>query len=127
MHVRFTAKQIEKVRAEHPGIRVIVHPEVPFDVLQAADDSGSTEYILKKVRDGAPGSKWAVGTEVHLVHRLAEEVAPEQDRRLARSVRLPLLDDVPRVAEPPAVGARLARRRRRRQRNRRAGRAEEVG
>ena len=76
VHVRFTAKQIEKVRAEHPGIRVIVHPEVPFDVVQAADDSGSTEYILKQVRDSAPGSKWAVGTEVHLVHRLAEEVAP---------------------------------------------------
>ncbi|HJU43118.1 MAG TPA: quinolinate synthase NadA [Vicinamibacterales bacterium] len=76
VHVRFTTKQIEKVRAEHPGIRVIVHPEVPFDVLQAADDSGSTEYILKQVREGAPGSKWAVGTEVHLVHRLAEEVAP---------------------------------------------------
>ena len=78
VHVRFTTKQIEKVRAENPGIRVIVHPEVPFDVLQAADDSGSTEYILKQVRDSAPGSKWAVGTEVHLVHRLAEEVAPEK-------------------------------------------------
>ena len=76
VHVRFTTKQIEKVRAEHPGIRVIVHPEVPFDVLQAADDSGSTEYILKQVRESAPGSTWAVGTEVHLVHRLAEEVAP---------------------------------------------------
>jgi quinolinate synthase len=76
VHVRFTTKQIDKVRAEHPGVRVIVHPEVPFDVLQAADDSGSTEYILKQVRDSAPGSKWAVGTEVHLVHRLAEEVAP---------------------------------------------------
>jgi quinolinate synthase len=78
VHVRFTAKQIDKVRAEHPGIKVIVHPEVPFDVVQAADDSGSTEYILKTVRDSAPGSKWAVGTEVHLVHRLAEEVAPER-------------------------------------------------
>ena len=78
VHVRFTAKQIGKVRAEHPGIKVIVHPEVPFDVVQAADDSGSTEYILKTVRDSAPGSKWAVGTEVHLVHRLAEEVAPER-------------------------------------------------
>jgi quinolinate synthase len=76
VHVRFSTKQIEKVRVEHPGIRVIVHPEVPFDVLQAADDSGSTEYILQQVRDSAPGSKWAVGTEVHLVHRLAEEVAP---------------------------------------------------
>jgi quinolinate synthase len=55
---------------------VIVHPEVPWDVVQAADDSGSTEYILKQVRDSAPGSVWAVGTEVHLVNRLANEVAP---------------------------------------------------
>jgi len=76
VHVRFTTQQIAKVRAEHPGIKVIVHPEVPFDVLQAADDSGSTEHILKTVRDAAPGTNWAVGTEVHLVHRLAEEVAP---------------------------------------------------
>ena len=76
VHARFTAKQIEHVRAQHPGIKVIVHPEVPFDVVQAADDSGSTEYILKAVRDSAPGSTWAVATEVHLVHRLAEEVAP---------------------------------------------------
>jgi quinolinate synthase len=75
VHVRFSAKQIAAVRAEHPGVRVIVHPEVPFDVVQAADDSGSTEYILSQVRAGAPGSVWAVGTEVHLVHRLAAEVA----------------------------------------------------
>jgi quinolinate synthase len=76
VHVRFTAKQIEAVRQEHPGIKVIVHPEVPFDVLCAADASGSTEYILKTVRESAPGSTWAVATEVHLVHRLAEEMAP---------------------------------------------------
>ena len=57
---------------------MIVHPEVPFDVLQAADDCGSTEYILKAVREGEPGSSWAVGTEVHLVHRLADEVAPSK-------------------------------------------------
>jgi len=77
VHVRFTARQIAAVRAEHPGVRVIVHPEVPFEVVQAADDDGSTEYILKQVRDGAPGSVWAVGTEVHLVHRLAAEMAPK--------------------------------------------------
>ena len=74
VHVRFTAKQIALVRQQHPGVRIIVHPEVPFDVVEAADDSGSTEYILSQVRAGAPGSVWAVGTEVHLVHRLAEEV-----------------------------------------------------
>lgn len=77
VHVRFTAQQIAAVREQYPGIRVIVHPEVPFDVVQAADDSGSTEYILGQVRNSAPGSIWAVGTEIHLVHRLAEEVAPE--------------------------------------------------
>jgi quinolinate synthase len=76
VHVRFTPKQIALVREQHPGVRVIVHPEVPFDVVQAADDNGSTEYILSQVRAGAPGSVWAVGTEVHLVHRLAAEVAP---------------------------------------------------
>jgi quinolinate synthase len=78
VHERFTAKQIETVRRQHPGIRVIVHPEVPWDVVQAADDSGSTEYILKTVRESAPGSVWAVGTEVHLVNRLANEVAPDK-------------------------------------------------
>jgi quinolinate synthase len=78
VHERFTAKQIEAVRKQHPGIRVIVHPEVPWDVVQAADDNGSTEYILKTVRDSAPGSVWAVGTEVHLVNRLAHEVAPDK-------------------------------------------------
>jgi len=76
VHVRFTTKQIDKVRLEHLGIKVIVHPEVPFDVLQAADDSGSTEYILKTVREAAPGTSWAVGTAVHLVHRLQEAAAP---------------------------------------------------
>jgi quinolinate synthase len=78
VHERFTAKQIEAVRTQHPGIRVIVHPEVPWDVVQASDDNGSTEYILKTVRESAPGSVWAVGTEVHLVNRLAHEVAPEK-------------------------------------------------
>ena len=47
VHARFTVRQIENMRAQHPGIRVIVHPEVPWDVVQAADDSGSTEYIIK--------------------------------------------------------------------------------
>jgi quinolinate synthase len=78
VHVRFTVKQLEAVRKQYPGIRVIVHPEVPFDVLRAADDSGSTEYILKTVREAPAGTTWAVATEIHLVHRLAEEVAAEK-------------------------------------------------
>jgi quinolinate synthase len=76
VHTRFTAKQIAAVRQQHPGIRVIVHPEVPWDVVQAADDSGSTEYIIKTVTNSPEGSVWAVGTEVHLVNRLAQQLAP---------------------------------------------------
>jgi quinolinate synthase len=78
VHERFTVNQIAQLRKQHPGIRVIVHPEVPWDVVQAADDAGSTEYILKTVRDSPVGSIWAVGTEVHLVNRLANEVAPDR-------------------------------------------------
>ncbi|MFN8065671.1 MAG: quinolinate synthase [Vicinamibacterales bacterium] len=78
VHIRFTARQIEHLRAAHPGIRVIVHPEVPWEVVQAADDAGSTEYIISQVKNSPPGSVWAVGTEVHLVNRLANEVAPER-------------------------------------------------
>jgi quinolinate synthase len=76
VHTRFSAKQIEAVRRQHPGIRVIVHPEVPWDVVQAADDDGSTEYIIKMVTNSPEGSIWAVGTEVHLVNRLAQQLAP---------------------------------------------------
>jgi quinolinate synthase len=76
VHERFTVAQIRAIRRQHPGVRVIVHPEVPWEVVQEADDSGSTEYILSQVRNSAPGTTWAVGTEIHLVNRLAHEVAP---------------------------------------------------
>ena len=78
VHARFTVRQIEAMRAEHAGIRVIVHPEVPWEVVQAADDSGSTEYIINQVQSSAAGSIWAVGTEVHLVNRLAAAVQPDR-------------------------------------------------
>jgi quinolinate synthase len=78
VHTRFTVRQIETLRANHPGLRVIVHPEVPWEVVQAADDSGSTEYIINQVKNSPPGSVWAVGTEIHLVNRLANEVQPER-------------------------------------------------
>jgi quinolinate synthase len=76
VHTRFTVRQIEQIRAQHPGVRVIVHPEVPWDVVQAADDAGSTEYIIKQVTDSPAGSVWAVGTETHLVNRLARQLEP---------------------------------------------------
>ncbi|MBM3817791.1 MAG: quinolinate synthase NadA [Acidimicrobiia bacterium] len=78
VHTRFTVQQIEAIRRQHPGVRVIVHPEVPWDVVQAADDSGSTEHIIKTVTNSPQGSVWAVGTEVHLVNRLATDLAPDR-------------------------------------------------
>jgi quinolinate synthase len=78
VHTRFSVAQIQAIRNQHPGIRVIVHPEVPWEVVQAADDSGSTEYIIKTVTNSPKGSIWAVGTEVHLVNRLANSLAPDR-------------------------------------------------
>jgi quinolinate synthase len=78
VHTRFTVRQIENIRKQYPGVRVIVHPEVPWDVVQAADDSGSTEYIIKQVTGSPAGSVWAVGTEIHLVNRLANTLQPER-------------------------------------------------
>jgi quinolinate synthase len=78
VHERFTVAQITRIREQHPGVRVIVHPEVPWEVVQAADDSGSTEYIIRTVTDGPQGSVWAVGTEIHLVNRLAHSVKAEK-------------------------------------------------
>jgi quinolinate synthase len=78
VHTRFTVRQIENIRAQHPGVRVIVHPEVPWEVVQAADDAGSTEHIIRTVTGSPAGSTWAVGTEIHLVNRLARQVAPER-------------------------------------------------
>ena len=78
VHTRFSVAQIESIRKQHPGIRVIVHPEVPWEVVQAADDGGSTEYIIKTIAASPAGSIWAVGTEVHLVNRLAQDLAPER-------------------------------------------------
>jgi quinolinate synthase len=78
VHTRFTVRQIENIRAQNPGVRVIVHPEVPWEVVQAADDSGSTEYIINQVKASPSGSVWAVGTEIHLVSRLGREVSPDR-------------------------------------------------
>ncbi len=78
VHARFTVRQIENMRVQHPGIRIIVHPEVPWDVVQAADAAGSTEYIIKTVSESPSGSTWAVGTEIHLVNRLARQMQPDR-------------------------------------------------
>jgi quinolinate synthase len=79
VHTRFTVAQIDAFRKQHPGGRVVAHPECTYDVVRAADESGSTEYIIDTVRKSAPGSTWAVATEVHLVNRLANEVSPDKN------------------------------------------------
>jgi quinolinate synthase len=76
VHTRFTVAQIDAFRRQYPAGRVVAHPECTFDVVQAADESGSTEYIVNTVRNSPAGSTWAVATEIHLVNRLANEVAP---------------------------------------------------
>ena len=78
VHERFNVKQVESLRRIHPEARVIVHPECTWDVVQAADDAGSTEYIIRQVGNSQEGSVWAVGTEIHLVNRLAQIHAPER-------------------------------------------------
>ena len=72
-HQRFSVEQIEKARTEHPGVKVIVHPECRWEAVQAADDWGSTEKIIAKVSEAPAGTTWAVGTEINLVSRLAQE------------------------------------------------------
>jgi quinolinate synthase len=73
VHKRFTVEQVEMARRRHPGVRVIVHPESPMAVVEAADESGSTDYIVKTIAAAAPGSIFAVGTEINLVQRLANQ------------------------------------------------------
>ena len=86
VHTKFDARQIEEVRAEDPAVKILVHPECPFEVVQGADLVGSTEFIIEQVRASKPGSSWAVGTEIHLVHRLALEHPEQRIRSLQKNV-----------------------------------------
>jgi quinolinate synthase len=72
-HMRFSVQQIEKARADYPGIKVLVHPECRREVVATADLYGSTEYIIQQIERAPAGTKWAVGTEINLVHRIAQE------------------------------------------------------
>jgi len=73
VHQRFRPEHVDRVRKTHPGIHVIAHPECSWEVCQSADEVGSTEYIIKRVVESPPGSQWAVGTEIHMINRLAKE------------------------------------------------------
>jgi len=74
VHARFSVAQIEQARQQYPDVNVIVHPECRLEVVQAADFDGSTEYIIDVIRAAAPGTTWAVGTEINLVKRLQEQM-----------------------------------------------------
>lgn len=73
VHKRFTTAQIDKARAEHENLRVIVHPECPMEVVDAADESGSTDYIFKAIAGATEPTTFAIGTEINMVNRLAEQ------------------------------------------------------
>jgi quinolinate synthase len=77
VHKRFTVEQIKLARLRHPNVRVIVHPECTMEVVDAADESGSTDLIRKRIEGAPPGSVFAIGTEINMVQRLANE-HPEQ-------------------------------------------------
>lgn len=73
VHRRFTVDQISAARAAHPGVRVIVHPECPMAVVDAADEAGSTDYIRKAIAAATEPTTFAIGTEINLVQRLAAQ------------------------------------------------------
>ena len=105
VHARFSVAQIEKARADHPGVNVIVHPECPLEVVQAADFDGSTEYIIDAVRNAPAGTTWAIGTEINLVRRLQAQM-PEKTIFCLDPGDLPLLNDVQDSSCLHALGTR---------------------
>jgi quinolinate synthase len=77
VHALFRPEHVDQVRQQYPDMKVIVHPECKWEVVQKADMAGSTAYIVKQVQAAPPGTEWAIGTEVHLVNRLKND-HPEQ-------------------------------------------------
>ncbi|WP_301109805.1 quinolinate synthase NadA [Sporosarcina sp.] len=78
VHENFTEENIRQIRENEPDRHIIVHPECTHEVVRKSDDNGSTKYIIEQITAGAPGTKWAIGTEMNLVNRLIED-HPEQD------------------------------------------------
>jgi quinolinate synthase len=76
VHQRFLPEHVDRVRREEPGMQVVVHPECRWEVCQKADALGSTERIIDVIERAPEGSSFAVGTEIHLVNRLAKQFAP---------------------------------------------------
>jgi quinolinate synthase len=83
VHGRFKPWHVDKVRAEIPGVKVLVHPECMREVVEISDLDGSTSFIIKTVENSPPGSKWAIGTEVNLVNRLQQRFPDKEIHLLA--------------------------------------------
>ncbi len=86
VHGRFSLDCVEQVRARVPGVQVLVHPECRYEVVQAADHVGSTEFIIKTIDAAPAGSAWAIGTELNLVKRLAQRHPDKEIVFLDRTV-----------------------------------------
>jgi quinolinate synthase len=86
VHGRFTEDSVDEIRAKVPDINVLVHPECRHEVVLKADYVGSTEYIVKTLKEAEPGSAWAIGTELNLVRRLAEQHPDKQILFLDRTI-----------------------------------------
>jgi quinolinate synthase len=86
VHTKFSKQELDEMRAADPAVKVLVHPECSFDVVQSADRVGSTEFIIEQVREAPAGTHWAIGTEINLVHRLALEHPEQQVRSLQKNV-----------------------------------------
>jgi quinolinate synthase len=83
VHGRFKPWHVDKIREQVPGVQVLVHPECMREVVEISDLNGSTSYIINTVREAPTGSKWAIGTEVNLVNRLAQEFPDKKIHLLA--------------------------------------------
>jgi quinolinate synthase len=86
VHGRFSLDSVQEVRERIPGVTVLVHPECRHEVVEAADLVGSTEYIIRALEAAEPGSKWAIGTELNLVRRLAKAHPDKEVAFLDRTV-----------------------------------------
>ncbi|RME36113.1 MAG: hypothetical protein D6793_06365 [Thermoflexia bacterium] len=105
VHTRFRPEHVLAWREQDPEIRILAHPECTEEVVDLADEVGSTSYIIRRVEESPPGTKWAIGTEFNLVNRLAQE-HPEQfivslsgEPHYCRTMNLITLEKLARVLE----------------------------
>lgn len=103
VHQKFKTHHVDEVRRKYPGVTVIVHPECSHAVVERADLSGSTDYIIRQISAAPAGSVWAVGTEINLVHRLAQENPDKTVVSLNENVCLCIM--MSRISQPHLLAA----------------------